>query len=248
MFLSSSWVLLSCVILFWPFVVSFHLSYLAQHHQFRGLQRLPSFGLHGLSFRISLHSRFFLRPSAPFFFPRSPSGLRGPFFFVTSLWPLRLRATSSWPFVTSSRVRFFFASLWSLQSFFFGTSLWSWRPCVTFSWTFVAPSWPHVALAVCMSEFSRARHPGAGSFSPHFIDLVLRWTPTRVLRPFPVNCSSSHDATAQPYRSLYFGNVRSFAAANLHFSPRNISPPWAHAGYSCLRYPWSFRFYSARYL
>ena len=125
----------------------------------------------------------------------------------------------------------FFASLWSLQSFFFGTSLWSWRPCVTFSWTFVAPSWPHVALAVCRSKFSRARHPGAGSFSPHFIDLVLRSSPTRVLRPFPVFCFSSHEATAQPYLRLYFGNVRRFAAANLHFLSRNVFPSWARAGF-----------------
>ena len=136
----------------------------------------------------------------------------------------------------------FVISLWYLQSFF------SALPCgpgVPASLP-PGPSSLHPGLT-SRSPFAGRNSPAsaipeAGSFSPHF------WTPARVLRPFPVNCSSSHDATAQPYRSLYFGNVRSFAAANLHFSPRNISPPWAHAGYSCLRYPWSFRFYSARYL
>ena len=49
---------------------------------------------------------FSCSPVLPFF-PPTPSGLRGPPFFVTSLWSLRLRVTSFWSFVTSSRVRFF---------------------------------------------------------------------------------------------------------------------------------------------
>ena len=42
-----------------------------------------------------------LRPLFPV-----PSGLRGSPLFVTSFWPLRLRVTSFWSFVTSPGVRF----------------------------------------------------------------------------------------------------------------------------------------------
>ena len=63
---------------------------------------------------------------------------------------------------------------------------------------------------------------------------LLIWSCVRVRPAFSELsrfCFSSREATTQPYRRLYFGNVRSSATANLHFSPRNVSQPWAHVGF-----------------
>ena len=80
----------------------------------------------------------------------------------------------------------FCASLWPLQSFF------SAPPCGPGVRASLPPGPPslHPGLT-SRSPFAgrnspRVRHPGAGSFSPHFIDLVLRSSPARVLRTFPV--------------------------------------------------------------
>ena len=89
-----------------PLRNSFPPSYPAKFHQFSGPRHTRSLAAcdPSLSWRVPLYRRNPLRPCAPFF--PVPSGLRGPPLFVSTLWPLRLRVTSFWPFATSSGVRF----------------------------------------------------------------------------------------------------------------------------------------------
>ena len=214
-FLTSVWSLRSRATSLWSIVVSVVQSYFAKFRHLLGAQCPPSSGFPGPSCHALPHPCILLRPSSPFFpvpsGPRGPppspsvcdplpsgppSSPPGPGFFaswstkssplVTSLRSLRLPVTSFWSFVTSSRVRFFLPPSGPCNHFF------SALPCgpgVRASLS-PGPSSLHPGLT-SPSPFAgrnspRVRHPGAGSFSPHFIDLVLRSSPARVLRTFPV--------------------------------------------------------------